>query len=541
MTDNEIPYTIIGDCGFFKKKNVAEITRILNFLVNNKAKLGDLKSEFLDIQQIPEQYAKMEALEFEKKEKDCKLPAIFEKIRLLRISVSEWNYNEVQEIFFKLLELSPKYKIAITNGDDQYLYDIGTFTNVIQDYDLTVQHPKLYDLVQYLYTLRDDFIDERIVEPNNLNGSVNIMTVHQAKGLEFPIVIIYGAMNGRFPLESEGKQTFQFPNKLLKRTPIETGNLDLMDERRLFYVASTRAKKLLIITYATHKKSKKSTKSVFIDQFDNRFILETENIFEIIKYLGGPIGILKSEYKRTKKRFSYSSLEYYILCPRWYKLIVDCEIKPPQRSFYSYGLSLHSALEEIHRIYLNEKKTFNNDELEKILEKHWYSAGYKSLEESEKFKMTAQKILIKYYLENKDFFNKIFRIEEPFLIEIFNNYLVGKIDLIMRGETGLHLIDFKTGGIGKDFSPLSQLSIYALSYEKLTNEKVEKIKVYYLKENKIVEFKWEKEKKKQTKEKLKQLFSNIEQRKFPATPGTWCKSRCDYRKICDAIKKDKKK
>ena len=63
------------------------------------------------------------------------------------------------------------------------------------------------------------------------SGRVRLMTVHQAKGLEFPVVFVIGAAEGLFPTQRS----------------IDDGDVD--EERRLFYVASTRAMDLLVITY----------------------------------------------------------------------------------------------------------------------------------------------------------------------------------------------------------------------------------------------------------------------------------------------------
>ena len=62
--------------------------------------------------------------------------------------------------------------------------------------------------------------------------AVQLMTLHGSKGLEFPVVILYGAGKGELPLESE-------------KHPV-----DIQEERRLFYVGMTRAKEELILTYA---------------------------------------------------------------------------------------------------------------------------------------------------------------------------------------------------------------------------------------------------------------------------------------------------
>ena len=77
---------------------------------------------------------------------------------------------------------------------------------------------------------------------------MHVLTVHKAKGLEFPVVFLVGAVDQKFPLRNRS-ENLALPDALLKDA-FDAGDAHLQEERRLFYVAMTRAKDELILTSA---------------------------------------------------------------------------------------------------------------------------------------------------------------------------------------------------------------------------------------------------------------------------------------------------
>ena len=98
-------------------------------------------------------------------------------------------------------------------------------------------------------------------EPEDARNAVQMMTVHAAKGLEFPVVFVVSVARQRFPHREE-RPVIQFPDELRKGPP-PPPNIHMQEERRLFYVAMTRAKERLYLSSVTGPRSKKP--SAFID------------------------------------------------------------------------------------------------------------------------------------------------------------------------------------------------------------------------------------------------------------------------------------
>ena len=123
--------------------------------------------------------------------------------------------------------------------------------------------------INYLYRIDDFDLDD--VGDSYVSNSVQIMTMHKSKGKEFPVVFVADVASGRIPANDRGK-TFYVPNELLKGEPIDEPpkELHIQEERRLLYVAMTRAQNNLYILYsARYGQGKRETRpSKFLDELE---------------------------------------------------------------------------------------------------------------------------------------------------------------------------------------------------------------------------------------------------------------------------------
>ena len=105
--------------------------------------------------------------------------------------------------------------------------------------------PTIVDLVDYFDMIIEAGENPAQAEIEDID-TVNLMTVHSAKGLEFPVVFMVNLVSGRFPSKNRS-DTLKIPDELIKET-LPTGDGHIQEERRLFYVGMTRAKKYLYLT-----------------------------------------------------------------------------------------------------------------------------------------------------------------------------------------------------------------------------------------------------------------------------------------------------
>jgi DNA helicase II / ATP-dependent DNA helicase PcrA len=160
------------------------------------------------------------------------------------------------------------YRRALGGGGAQSVTALNTFYTIAVEYDEITRDARLPDFLEYLSVMDGLRID---VEVEEKEDAVQVMTVHKAKGLEFPAVFVVDVSERQFPLRYQAKK-FMVPDDLARG--LKTGHAEkelfLQEERRLLYVAMTRAEERL---YLTHLRSRKgntteSKPSTFLDELD---------------------------------------------------------------------------------------------------------------------------------------------------------------------------------------------------------------------------------------------------------------------------------
>ncbi len=386
-------------------------------------------------------------------------------------------------------------------------------------------------------------------------NAINLLTVHSAKGLEFPIVFLINLVNERFPTK-ERKEKFPLPEELIKEI-LPQGDYHFQEERRLFYVGLTRAKDKVFLTASKYygEGVKKRKLSPFINETLTEELIkkieitkeEEKNQLSIFSFK--PITEEKNQEKinilkfnnNQSKTFSYTQLDTFNLCPLKYKYQYILKLPTPYSSIVSFGNSIHKTLQVFYQKF---KKDPNLKEIDliNIYHKNWIPLGYSSFLQQQKNKQEGEIIL-------KNFFNlyhkqniKILDIEKPFKIKILSNiYLTGKIDRVdIINKDEIEIIDYKTGKKPdkKKLINNPQLLLYALAAndKNLYNKKPEKINLtfYYLtKKIEKISFKKNLDEILKFKEKIIEQIKKINQSDFKPKVGSHC-DFCPFRLICDA-------
>jgi DNA helicase-2/ATP-dependent DNA helicase PcrA len=391
---------------------------------------------------------------------------------------------------------------------------------------------------------------------------IKIMTIHAAKGLEFKYVFIPNLVDRRFPT-NERKDPIELPDELIKEI-LPEGNIHLQEERRLFYVAMTRAKQGLFFSSASdYGGSRKKKLSRFLQE-----LVETNDNFKLDdkadKLDSQDIKNVKVKTKKEKKeyelpqKFSYSQLVAFNKCPYQYKLAFIMRVPIFGKAVFSYGKSLHKTLEEFFKLVINrnisqQTDLFNNyknkqtqqkigelvkfNELIDIFENFWIDEWYESKEQKENYYKQAKNSLKFFYEQIKNQLPQTDSVEKPFNLKIGNYTIKGVIDRIDILEDGsINVIDYKTGK-SKEQDKLNaedkmQLLIYQIAAEEIFNKKVNKLIYYYLDDNSIVEFIGREKDKQKIKEQIIKEIEQINSSNFVATPGWGCQF-CDFNEICE--------
>jgi DNA helicase-2/ATP-dependent DNA helicase PcrA len=137
---------------------------------------------------------------------------------------------------------------AASARDEAEVQNISRFFRRIQDAAKALRYDNVREFVNHLDALIDAGEDPAVVEADTETPAVHVLTVHKAKGLEFSVVFLVNLVQGKFPLRGR-REILEVPAELVKY-PLPEGDYHLREERRLFYVGMTRARRELYLTSA---------------------------------------------------------------------------------------------------------------------------------------------------------------------------------------------------------------------------------------------------------------------------------------------------
>lgn len=428
--------------------------------------------------------------------------------------------------------------------------NLGTFSKLLTKFEylhfVSVLNPdylekNIRDLFnQFLRFLQDggigEYEDEAEYAPK---GCVSFLTIHQSKGLEFPVVVCgslqavprkqYGEMD--VLLEDGGylsKERFE---------PLE--HIKNFDFWRLFYTAFSRAQNLLVLA-AQEKQGRGKSPSKYFDRLfyelpSWRDVDLSALAFEAVKQIN-----LKREYSFT------SHITVFENCPEQYRFFKDLEFAPIRESPMLFGTLVHQTIEDIHKSVLRgEEGILSHDAIES-----WFSTNYAMLSKKERVYLAsssqraALQHVLRYYERENGNWDRIKEAEVDISLVKDQYILKGSVDLI-RGEQGtVEIIDFKSEkkpDMEKDRERLkqyqSQLEVYAHLVEERTGQKVSRMHLYYTGEdggNPYVSFSKDDRAIGKTIARFDDIVGRIERQDYRITgrPAKLCQD-CDMRAYCD--------
>src|SRR3972149_4986429 len=137
---------------------------------------------------------------------------------------------------------------AASVPEETEVQNVAKFFQRIRDVGRSLKYDNVREFVNHLDALIQAGDDPAVTEADLDSPAVHVLTLHKAKGLEFPVVFLVTLVHGKFPTHGRSEQ-IELPTELIKDT-LPSGDFHLQEERRLFYVGMTRAKELLYLTSA---------------------------------------------------------------------------------------------------------------------------------------------------------------------------------------------------------------------------------------------------------------------------------------------------
>ncbi|MDI9387093.1 MAG: ATP-dependent DNA helicase [Spirochaetota bacterium] len=309
------------------------------------------------------------------------------------------------------------------------------------------------------------------------SGCVSFLTIHQSKGMEFPVVFVDSLAS--YPRKAYNEIIKEVEATYFKRQAFEPyEEIKYFDFWRLYYTAFSRAQDLLILTCNEGKRTPSKYFREIYTAIPNADTLDlSEFDFKKVKDVN------------LKNTFSFTShINVYETCSLQYKFYKELEFAPVRVSAMLFGILVHQTIEDIHKAAIRKEE--NLITTENIT--NWFESNYSSLIKSERTylaepqKNAALKQVLRY-VERRAIAWEHIQEAEVSVSLVKPDYIIdGKIDLIKGENNSIEIVDFKSEkkpDIFKDAERLEyyrrQLQLYAYLVEKRTNQKVSKMHLYY--------------------------------------------------------------
>jgi DNA helicase-2/ATP-dependent DNA helicase PcrA len=450
-----------------------------------------------------------------------------EKLRENVFSSDEEDKLTILEVYYELLNLCGYFDdLVINNGDYELeLENLSKISRTIFNYESIISANDVRGLFFFLTNV----IEGYGTSSSDVDG-VQLMTVHKAKGLEFPVTIVSSLSEYNFPLAPRDpmrekdninkEDTFYTPNKFLEYkdcSEADEVNLGLAEENRVIYVAMTRAQDILVLSVV----GKMPEEICKISNYFNKN-LDLDNM---------SISSVGSKPEENKLNLSYSSFADYNNCPWRYNLLNKLHFKVSQKEVTKMGSIIHEALDVINQ-EIKDSGEISKENIEKIAKDTYYLHGGTD----EEFDDYMDSIF--------DYYNEIgFDItvvdsEVPFSIDRDNYRFNGAIDLIYKNQNGEYgILDYKNT-IFKDYNRekyAQQLLTYILALKndsKYCDIEITEAKIYAIKSRSLIDFNIDESRLATQKEEIQNTADLINSHEFNKNESSYC-NICEFLKYCN--------
>jgi DNA helicase-2/ATP-dependent DNA helicase PcrA len=451
-------------------------------------------------------------------------------------------YQSLTDYFYRLLAVEPFVSFV---QDEQHMHNLVIFSKVLNTFQNFYHHTAITQ--DTLVAIRSDFFNIflRLLEDGGLNeyedaeqpllkGHVQMMTIHQAKGLEFPVVVVGSLDAGHSGAQVIDRELGRYYQRGLFEPESRIPNFDVM---RLYYVAFSRAENILVLTGNRQRPPQK----YFYNMLEGlpQWPTVQNDLRKVLQPEPEDLPLHRHSYSFT------SHVQMYETCPRQYQYFREYNFVPSRLREVFLGLLVHQTIEEIHRVALDGKfASLNEGEIWKRLERvydclrHIYPYP---VDPSTKESAFIQ--VYSYFDQNRREIQQVIDTEVDIKIEKDGYILTGRIDLLLERNSTLEILDFKVGSRPKqDDSRLidyeRQLCTYADALERQYHRHPAKLMLYWTaephREDALMEIRYRPEMVEQVNRSFNAIVYKIEKKDFHiiTVPERHVCDRCDLQHLC---------
>ncbi len=455
--------------------------------------------------------------------------------------------HNVGEVIYKWLDESGVLKETLSRAENDInaqveLENIAAFYEKIKNFIRASDNPNIISFNDNLKLLMEAGENPSLMQADTDINAVVLSTIHSAKGLEWPIVFLPSLSDDRFPARHR-QEVLPVPEKLSKATGKD---IHLQEERRLFYVALTRAKRRLHLScarkYDNNIRNKKISRFVIEAlgaQIKDKVTGSEKSIVEKLSLFDSNLQAPIQNRMSVIKKFTHLNphqIDDYLTCPKKFEYVHVLKVPIITNWQVIYGVVIHNAIGSYFSSKL-QGKTITLDELLKIYQESWKADGFSTHEHEARKKQVGISALIDFYNNQEKSANRVLAVEEPFEFELEGAKIRGRFDTVMSADSDKMIIDFKTSDVKEMKKGIervkksTQMQIYALAGEGADGRRP-RVALHFVESGIVSEYCFTDKEAEKIKKKILKAAEGINRRDFVATPGVNQCRWCAYKDIC---------
>ena len=567
LDEQGVPYYFSGSRGLFQRPEIKELIALLYSLSQDTREeylyllaeaAYDVPGEDLSklvhalavepsrLRSLMERASRGEGTIAISKEGQARLALMLADLRLLQEISRAHRTGEVLRAYLDRRGIIKRLRAPENFEDEIKARNIVKFFQIIQSFGRVAVFDRVSLFLRHLGAIMDHGEDPAVAEIGVDSDVVQVLTIHRAKGLEFPVVYVVQAATDKFPTRRM-RRGIEVPVEL---APGERSDSELHkeEERRLCYVAFTRAKDELIATHAVDYGGKRPRqRSEFLSEaFDLGKPVPVQKkkraMEELEEYrTDGAQGLPPLQRSATREpiQLSHNRIQDYDTCPLKYHFLHVLSVDPilTRDHRVNFGNAIHQAVAfALNRLKLGEPPTF--EQTVDVFRQNWRSEGYRS-EEHAKRRFEQGVEALGSFLE-REVANgpPPTDVERPFRFKMGDVIVTGRMDRVDECFGEVAITDYKTTEIDNeervDVSARDnlQLSVYALAHRELTGKIPDRLELRYVLSGATGTSTRSEEKLERTRDRILAIAESVRSGDFHAQPSEHSCSICACRPIC---------